>query len=269
MPQDPVISPSALATLGAFHLLDARAPEAFEAEHAPGAIRVPLAAWEAAARAPQAALETSAYWEEAISALGLDPAVPAVVSDDGRMIDAARVWFILQYFGVTAQVLNGGWPAIAGHPDQLAGLRPAGPAPAFRAHPGSGPVGLIDRAKLKDELGKAHVLDARTAAEFRGEDLRRNARGGHLPGSRLLPHGDLLGPGGLKQAADLHALLSAAGFGPGDPIVTHCDGGGRAALGALAAVRAGFGDVRVYYLSFSDWAKDESCPIVRDETNPA
>jgi hypothetical protein len=32
-------------------------------------------------------------------------------------------------------------------------------------------------------------------------------------------------------------------------IVTHCEGGGRAALGAAAAVRAGFADVRVYYLS--------------------
>ena len=51
---------------------------------------------------------------------------------------------------------------------------------------------------------------------------------------------------------------------PGRPIVTHCEGGGRAALGAAAAVRAGFDDVRVYYLSFGDWIRDESCPVVRD-----
>ena len=35
-------------------------------------------------------------------------------------------------------------------------------------------------------------------------------------------------------------------------------------LGAAAAVRAGFDDVRVYYLSFGDWVRDEGCPIVRD-----
>jgi thiosulfate/3-mercaptopyruvate sulfurtransferase len=47
--------------------------------------------------------------------------------------------------------------------------------------------------------------------------------------------------------------------------VTHCDGGGRAALTAVAAaVRAGFASVSAYYLSFSDWAKDESCPAVTD-----
>ena len=59
-------------------------------------------------------------------------------------------------------------------------------------------------------------------------------------------------------------MLEQVGFGPGDHIVTHCEGGGRAALGAAAAVRAGFDDVRVYYLSFADWVRDEICPIVRD-----
>jgi thiosulfate/3-mercaptopyruvate sulfurtransferase len=40
-----------------------------------------------------------------------------------------------------------------------------------------------------------------------------------------------------------------------------CDG---AALAAIAALRAGYGDVDTYYLSFADWAKDESCPVVRE-----
>lgn len=269
MSQDPVIAPSALAFLGAFHLLDVRSPDAFEKGHAPGAIRVPIAAWEAAARAAETTLDTSTYWEGAIRGLGLDPAAPVVVSDDGRMTDAARVWFILQYFGVKTLVLNGGWPTLSGFPDRLAGIRPAVPTAAFRVHPGTGPVGLVDRTELRGGLGRAHILDARTSAEFSGEDLRRNARGGHLPGARLLPHADLVGSGGLKPAGDLHALLSAAGFGPGDHIVTHCDGGGRAALAALAALQAGYDDVQVYYLSFADWAKDESCPIVRDEQGPA
>jgi thiosulfate/3-mercaptopyruvate sulfurtransferase len=60
----------------------------------------------------------------------------------------------------------------------------------------------------------------------------------------------------------LKELLSSAGFELGDYIITNCDGGGRAALAAAAASRAGFEDVRAYYLSFSDWAKDEACQIV-------
>jgi thiosulfate/3-mercaptopyruvate sulfurtransferase len=36
-------------------------------------------------------------------------------------------------------------------------------------------------------------------------------------------------------------------------------------VAGLAVVQAGFSNVDAYYLSFSDWAKDESCPVVRDE----
>ena len=57
--------------------------------------------------------------------------------------------------------------------------------------------------------------------------------------------------------------LALAAIRPGERVVTHCDGGGRASLAALAALRAGYADVGAYYLSFSDWASDESCPIER------
>jgi 3-mercaptopyruvate sulfurtransferase SseA len=72
------------------------------------------------------------------------------------MTNAARVWFILQYFGVKAVVLNGGWLALS----SATGL-PAGAMPrksGFRASPGAGSVGLVDRETLKRQLdGDAHT----------------------------------------------------------------------------------------------------------------
>ncbi|MEZ2130850.1 MULTISPECIES: sulfurtransferase [unclassified Sinorhizobium] len=264
MPRDPVIEYSVLPSFSAYRLLDVREPAAFEADHPASAMRVPIEAWEAAAKAGETSFENVAYWQHAIDALGVDDQLPAVVYDDGRMIEAARVWFILQYFGGKAFILNGGWPSIRERQDLLANAA-SSPAAGFRAQPGAGPVGLVDRHRLKAELDDdVRIFDARTAAEFSGEDLRRNARGGHLPGARLLPHASLLDNGRLKPAGELRALLTEAGFQPGDHVVTHCDGGGRAALAAVAAVRAGYEDVRAYYLSFADWAKDESCPIIRE-----
>ena len=108
------------------------------------------------------------------------------------------------------------------------------------------------------------MFDSRTRAEFTGEDARNRSRSGHLPGARHLSHADLMDHGVVHPAPVLRAMLEHVGFGPGDHIVTHCEGGGRAALAAAAAVRAGFDDVRVYYLSFGDWVRDESCPVVRD-----
>jgi thiosulfate/3-mercaptopyruvate sulfurtransferase len=260
---DPIIEPDALVSLDAFRLLDVREPAPFADDHPANAIRVPIEMWEGAAKTGETSFENTGLWEHAIAELGVDDRIPAVVYDDGRMTEAARVWFILQYFGAAAFILNGGWPAIRGRAAlRAAAARPAVPA-VFQARPRSGPVGLIDRPALKAELdGDVRIFDARTAGEFAGEDLRRNTRGGHLPGASLLPHSNLLAAGRMKPAAELRALLAGAGFAHGDPIVTHCDGGGRAALAAAAAVRAGYEGVRVYYLSFADWAKDESCPIV-------
>lgn len=261
MPYDPVVEASALGALPAFRLIDARAADEFSADKVTHAVRAPVETWEAAARAGETAFDNLAFWQSAIADLGVDGEAPAIVYDDGRMIDAARVWFILQYFGAKAFILNGGRPAIEG---DLPGSAPTASS-AFQARPGSGPVGLVDRATLKAELdGDARVFDARSAGEYSGEDLRRNSRGGHLPGARWLSHASLLQGARLRPAAELRDLLSQAGFRPGDPIVTLCDGGGRAALAAAAAARAGHRDVRAYYLSFADWAEDESCPVVQD-----
>ena len=248
--------------LGRFRLLEA---PAIDAGRRADVTRVPIEVWEAAAKSGETSFENIDYWEHAIAALGVDGTVPAVVFDDGRMTEAAKVWFILQYFGAEAFILNGGWPAIQNR-EELRGFIPKSDTPTmFRERPGSGPVGLVDRQTLKAELdADIRIFDARTVSEFAGEDLRRNSRGGHLPGARLLPHASLLDGGRLRLVEELQQLLTNAGFQSGDHLVTHCDGGGRAALAAAAALRAGYHDVRAYYLSFADWAKDESCAIVRD-----
>jgi thiosulfate/3-mercaptopyruvate sulfurtransferase len=264
MPNDPVVDLTSLPSLGPLRYLDARDQAAFDAGHAPGAVFVPLNEWDVAAKASDRGFAKAAYWDDALGALGLDSTMTAVAYDAGGMTNAARVWFILQYFGLKSVILNGGWPLLS----SASGLPAAAERSRgnFRAVPGSGSVGLVDRETLKHQLNdrRAQVFDTRTRAEFTGEDARNRTRSGHLPGARHLSHVDLLDNGVVRSGPALRAMLEQAGFGPGDHIVTHCEGGGRAALGAAAALRAGFDDVRVYYLSFADWVRDESCPIVRD-----
>jgi len=263
MPQDPIVDIAALSTLGPVRYLDARDQAAFDAGHAPGAVRVPLDAWDGAAKSATTGFKANSFWDDAFRALGVGDGVTAVAYDAGAMTNAARVWFILQYFGAKAAILNGGWPALAAAAKVPSAASPA--TAAFHAVAGTGAVGVVDRDTLKRQLdGAAHVFDSRTRAEFTGEDARGRARSGHLPGARHLSHADLMRNGIVHSAPVLHSMLEQVGFGPGDHIVTHCEGGGRAALAAAAAALAGFDDVRVYYLSFADWARDESCPIVRD-----
>lgn len=264
MNNDPVIEASSLPTLPAFCLLDARSAPAFEERHPTGAVRVPMETWITASQEEKTSLDNVAYWELQIRALGVGNDTPAVIYDDGRMIDAARVWFILQYFGAKPLIVNGGWPQLAG---MTLTARPPGTSPEFKAQASSGSVGLVDRHQLKAQIenqsASAKLLDVRTAAEFKGEDLRRNKRGGHLPGAQLLPHAELMKDGKLLDPAALRSMLMQAGIQDGDAVVMHCDAGARAALASVAALRAGYKDVHAYYLSFADWARDDSCPLIR------
>lgn len=262
MPNDPFVDVAALTSLGPVQYLDARDSAAFAAGHASGALQVPIEDWDKAAKTAAIGFANTDFWSDAFRSLGLDRSAVGVAYDDGRMTNAARVWFILQYFGAKCVILNGGWPALS----SATPLPPAVQASSagFRAIPGAGSVGLVDRQTLKRQLdGDAQVFDTRTRAEFTGEDSRNRARSGHLPGARHLAHAELIERGVVRPPSALRTMMEQAGFGPSDHIVTHCEGGGRAALGAAAAVRAGYADVRVYYLSFADWVRDDSCPIVR------
>lgn len=256
-----------LEALEAFHIqsvfIDARTVEDYTAGRIPGAVRAPVERWINEAASGDAPFADIAHWEVEIGALGIDGAAPALIYDDGRMVEAARVWFILQLFGVDARVINGGWPHLQGYPVEAGETHLR--APVHFAAKVRSVAGIADKANVQAELDEAgtRILDARTFAEHSGEDLRRNERGGHLPSARHLPHVDLLDEDGrLKSPINLHSLLQSAGFDHGDKIITHCDGGGRAALAAIAALRAGYGDVRAYYLSFADWAKDDACPVL-------
>lgn len=254
--------------------LDVRPEAEFLAGHVPGAVRVDPPSWEQDSLAAESGLANERAWHERIGALGIDGDDAVFIADAGGMTGAARVWFILQHFGVTrAAVVNGGYRALTaaagrGEVALVAGPgEPAG-AKAFVPASGGGAIGLIDRATLRAQVdaGRVQVLDARTRAEFLGDDARGNARAGHLPAAMSVPHTRFLrSDGRLKEPAEIAAILEEAGFVRGRPVIAHCQSGGRASVAALAAARAGYGPVLNYYLSFGDWSADATCAVVRGE----
>lgn len=255
---------------GRLIVLDVREADAYHAGHVSGAARVDVTRWKEESLASETGLSHEALWRGRIGEVGVSGREPVVVYDDGRMTEAARIWFIFQHFGVgDVAVVNGGYPALKPLID--AGRISASTAPTevspvtFNPPDGAGrTIGLVERQRVlrSVENREAHVFDARTPAEFAGMDLRKNARGGHLPAAINLPHTELLDDHGrLKSPESLAKILYDAGFRRGQPVITHCDGGGRASLAALAAERAGYGPVLNYYLSYGDWAADAACPV--------
>lgn len=254
MPLSPVVNDKELVGLGPVRLIYVPA----SGEQPDGMVCVPIDRWIEEPKRTLTGLDDITFWQREIDALGIHPDALTVVCDDGRMTEAARVWFILQYFGLPVAVLNGGRPSLTEIPPRVPRR-----ADSVILKPGSGKVGLQDRKRLRTTLQDVQIFDARSSAEFQGTDLKGNARGGHLPGAAHLAHDALLDGSFLRPAAELAKLLDDAQINDSKPIVSHCNGGGRAALAALAAVVAGRETVHVYYLSFADWAADEACPIAR------
>lgn len=254
-------------------ILDARSEAEFATGHLPGAVRIDAERWKSASLSPEAGLDHAATWHAIFGDAGITGRDPILIYDDGRMTEAARAWFILQHFGAAdVAVINGGFPSLA---QQVAAgrlqLHTQSAPPrrvAFRPH-GAVAVGVIERDALRQRIERreVQVLDARSRDEYTGRDLRKNRRGGHLPTATSVPHTELLRDGRLKPPAELADLLAGAGFQRGRPVITHCDGGGRASLAALAAQQAGYGPVLNYYLSYGDWAADATCPV--EGTAPA
>jgi thiosulfate/3-mercaptopyruvate sulfurtransferase len=144
---------------------------AFDAEHADGAVRIPVEAWVEAA-GKRNVVRRRRVLAEANQRPRSKGKHIRVIFDDGRLTEAARVRFILQYFGATAYVVNGGWDVVKG--GGITNSEPqSGTQDPFVARPGTGKVGLIEREALRDEIGNgAVVFDARTQAEFDGLDLK-------------------------------------------------------------------------------------------------
>jgi rhodanese-related sulfurtransferase len=190
-------------------LLDVRDAGAFAAGHAPGAVRVPIEDWIAAARTPEGDFANTAFWSDAFQSLGLGAGSVAGVYDDGRMTEAARVWFILQYFGVATVILNGGWPAV-----EAAGLSGADPDPHDPdLTPGSGRVGLVDRDRAlkdlrwnRDGLRRAH----RSRAPWPRSEIqcprRPSARCGPVAPCRATGRHPPAYPGRAARSADRRRL---------------------------------------------------------------
>lgn len=246
-------------------VFDVRSAAVFEEGHLPGAFCVVSSEWEEALKRPD--YDRLDQWQERLGALGFDGKRNVVVYDDGAMAAAARVWLVLSALGIPTRVVNGGWLAIEQVPRMRVevGLNKR-PAVTFAAPTGKGAdrASFKTRTALRDGLASVQVLDVRTPAEYAGEDQRNNKRPGHIPGSINVDSRQLMAKGGgIRPAAELKALLGDAGLKQQPEIVTLCQGGGRAAVAALAAASIGYPKVAVYYPSYGDWSKDETCPVTK------
>lgn len=136
MSNSPIVTAPQLSDLGPLRLLYVPTAE----ERPAGMAVVPIRNWIATAKQSETGFDDVAYRQDQFAQLGLTQDTLTVILDDGAMTEAARVWFILQYFGLPTAVLNGGLPELGTPPTQAT---QGTTTPDLR--PGAGEVGLIAR----------------------------------------------------------------------------------------------------------------------------
>jgi len=238
--------------------------DSYAAGHIPGAVFFDINAIADPDTDLPHMLPSAPAFAEAAGELGLDRKATIVVYDAHGIYSAPRVWWTLRVMGYPKVfVLDGGlkaWRA-EGLPLETAEAapRPVEVEPVFDWRL------VTDLANVAQVLasGEAQVVDARSAARFRGEapEPRATLRSGHMPGALNLPFNLVVNEDGtLKSATDLRAAFAHVDLGR--PIVTTCGSGVTASVLALALARLGRFDVAVYDGSWTEWGGRPDTAVV-------
>jgi thiosulfate/3-mercaptopyruvate sulfurtransferase len=249
----------------AVRVVDMR-PRGYDQGHVPGAvwldnnsIRNP--------KAPPDFLPTTAEFEVLMAKLGIGPATRVIAYDERGGIYAARLWWMLNYYGHTnVALLNGGWTKWSAEQRPTTSDVPTPVAPArFAVKP---PV--VGHATAKDVVASMNkpgikIVDARTQAEIDGTDLRGIKRGGFVESSVSVYWEETLDQPILtfKPAAAIAQLYRDKGILPSDQVITYCQVGMRAAhdLFTLALIGHELAKLRNYYGAWEEWGNREDTPI--------
>jgi thiosulfate/3-mercaptopyruvate sulfurtransferase len=243
-----------------WYLLGRKGPDEYARGHIPGALFVDLeevTGKEGGGRHP---LPTAEQFERTMRNAGVSGSTRVVVYDDAGASVAARLWFLLGYFGHRNQaVLDGGIGAWGG---------PLDTTPTAVARPGDFVAEKPDTSRVlsHEEVSRVSgvpVIDARAGERYRGEKEPVDPKAGHIPGALSAPFTEnVTGEGRFKSPDELRRRYEDLGADRG--AVFYCGSGVNASQHLLAMAIAGLPGARLYAGSWSDWS-NRDLPVATGE----
>ena len=195
--------------------------------------------------------------------LGVGDQHTVIIYEDGGGQIAARLWWVLNYYGhPAAKLLHGGfnkWRA-EGRPvtPELPAHAPATFTPRIQ------PGWRVDPPEVRAAIGdpRSVIVDLRSPREYRGE-IGRGDRKGRIPSAHNLPAGSVVG-GEYKlflPDAELRSAFEGAGITRDKQVITYCNAGVSASLGLFALKLIGHAAAANFAGSWYEWERDPQNPI--------
>lgn len=242
-------------------VLDARVADDYDVEHISGAISFPESLTYQQKSGDGRIVEPNVI-QQLLRERGVKQDSFIVVYDDGALLNAARVFWALEVYGIKEiRILDQGY-------ERWTSMR----FPVSQHAPSISPsqfVPTVDNRRIASKFAtqlatrnpKQHVIDARTSDAYKGETSSAK-RFGHIPKAINIPvfqnFRKTANGVSLRSANELQSLYSA--LSKDEKIIVYCSLGRVSSTNYFALRELGY-DVANYDASWNEWGNDDTLPI--------
>lgn len=243
-------------------LLDIRLPDVYKAGHIQNAVNLWRSQIEDSSFSYGGMMPTKFQLEQMLGTLGILPSDTIVIYDNKAEVDAARIWWILKFYGhQNMKLLNGGLRSWMLMDSTLAQASPniTSSTYVFENDIDSSIYASFQLVNSVTEDASFKLLDARGTDEYSGKTLKNGAAWpGYIPSAINLNWADAVNYEGnhkFLSAKELKSKYESIGIEQDNSVICYCHSGVRSAH-TLFVLREllGYKDVRNYDGSWTEWS---------------
>ena len=248
-------------------LVDTRDTVEYQKGHLPGAINIPVES-TFSQTGDNSRIGSISQIRNLFSQHGLKNTDHIVLYDAGRVIDAARFFWVLEVYGHhRVSIMDGGladWERQKYSVQTAAVTRPQSVyIPSIRPNHIANQL----NTRLAMTRRSVSIIDSRSSDEYAGKESKAK-RFGHIPTAINIPWSDNYRSYGdnmtLRTDQELRKLY--ANQNVGDEVITYCNRGKQSALTYFVLRKLGY-KVSVYDGAWLEWGNDDQLPISQMSTS--
>ena len=209
--------------------------------------------------------------EMLFSNLGINNEDTLVIYDDKGLCEAARLWWVLQYYNFkNVKLLNGGLTTLQNAGKSLTKETTSFSKSKFKFTGENSRRYFADKDQILEAVkNNSRILDTRTEDEFIGKQLKKGAyKAGRIPNSKRIDWANAINYNGdkkMKSIAELNAVYAGLLDDKEDTLYVYCHSGVRSAHTTFVLTQLlNYKHVLNYDGSWTEWSYHENLSLKKD-----